>query len=394
VLGLSGDPPPFRCLSVPLDGGLLHAYRDELSIQALEDALDGLAEAIASTPGFPTCTVLCRPSPEPVLSLWGELTEGEFSRLTAQAASLAGTLRRLRYVEGPEVEALCERLAGALRDRLGGDRLAGARFVALPRGGIRVLAMLAYLLDLDREQLAPGLEEAGTVVVVDDVAHTGHRFGKFLAGLPAREVVFAHLLSSPGLRRAVEAREPRVSVCVAASDLEEPEDAAPDSDREGLAARLDPPRYLVAPSVHVAFPWSEPDTTCLDPATGAAIVGWRVVPPSLCLANRVRRERPGGSRVRRQPEGGGPLRPSARALFLDADDRVLVADRETGEILALEGAGAEIWNAIVALGSTEAVRERLRAAYGAPEERLRADLGALVEELTARGLLEVADARS
>ncbi len=298
---------------------------------------------------------------------------------------MSQSLSRLTWVSGRQGLALCRRLARVLDERLDRSTLAESAFLAIPRGGHIVLGWLSYLLDLRREQLMPeAVRAAKRVVVVDDAAFSGHRFGQFISGLAAEEIVFAHLLSPDSLRRALLGAEPRVKHCIAARDVREL--SAP--ELPPLAERLrhlPPPRYWAGPTEMIAFPWGEPDGVTWDPDTGEPVRAFRLVPPEKCLGNHIQ---PGVTVVEvEEPTGDGPLRPSAQALWLLTPERSLLADRTTCEVLELEGAAATIWRSLLRTGDAARILADLRTEYDAPEATLRADLERFLAELTARGLI-------
>ena len=56
---------------------------------------------------------------------------------------------------------------------------------------------------------------------------------------------------------------------------------------------------------------------------------------------------------------------------------------------SLDEMGTEMWTALTGSDSIEAAYEKLLDEYDVEPERLRADLSELVEQLTAKGLLDV-----
>ena len=95
----------------------------------------------------------------------------------------------LRFVR----EMLSARLVpwpSQLVDSLGTETLSRCRFVALPRGGLFVLGMLAYLLDLRADRVGdvgesgirPGGSDSAPLVLVDDCALSGLRFSETSRG--------------------------------------------------------------------------------------------------------------------------------------------------------------------------------------------------------------------
>jgi hypothetical protein len=236
-----------------------------------EPPVVALARAVAASPGWPDgsdAVLMAHTGPQPRLIALGRFDRAGEDWLRCQAHALHHACGHLRYVGYPQVERDCERLADMLREELGKD-LTQAKFLAIPRGGFVVLSLLATLLDLDPEQMAPSCPpcpENRPLVVVDDCALSGVRFSQFLRGQDSSRIVFAPLCSPPELRSAIESREPRVERVLSAADV-------------GAAEAL-------------AFPWNEPDRAVWNPAAERWETAWRIVPPELCLKNRVARPIP------------------------------------------------------------------------------------------------------
>ncbi|MDF1523235.1 MAG: hypothetical protein P1P87_10495, partial [Trueperaceae bacterium] len=198
----------------------------------------------------------------------------------------------LRYVGYREAEAAAERLAEALVERFGHDALRGFRFTAIPRGGLIVLGMLAYALDLDPEQLTDGGPDDAVRVVVDDCSISGDRFRRYLDAHPGwRRLVFAPLVSAPELRAALPAAAPdRVLACLSADDLV---DRAPERLGADHAAWLERwrgrsagDRTWIGQPDPIVFAWNEPDLGFWNPATERREKGWSLVAPEHCLKHR------------------------------------------------------------------------------------------------------------
>lgn len=338
---------------------------------------------------------MVRAHSQPFLGVLGTFSAAEESWLHTQNAALDATCRYLRFLDFPQVLAACETLAERLARTLGGPALEDARFHAIPRGGLIVLGLLASRLQLRPEQLAPATGEAGDPdrlhVVVDDCALTGLRFGQLLRQTAARRIVFAPLYSPPELRQNLLAREPRVHACLSAGDigpLPLPPDFPgwPDDRRE----RADTVRYYVGQPEPIAFPWNEPDRSLWNPELEGYQSAWRLVPPELCLKNRLPSGAPAPA-VQLQPPGRagqGELRPAGQVLFGEVAGELVVCDLDSGECLQLTGSGADLWQALVRHGKLEGVVADLAARYEAPDGELRRDASRFVEELLARGLLE------
>lgn len=353
-----------------------------------------LARALSVSSSWPQAgpkALVVRDSPQPVLGVMGHFDAAERARLEALRRQLADALPRWRYLTYAEVEGACEQLASHLRERFGRSELKRFRFTALPRGGLIVLGMLAYLLELDQSQLESPHPHDLPLVVVDDCAISGLRFGRFLEHHHGEPVIFAPLFSHPELRQAVEARESRVAACVSAQLTH---DYAPDYYGDEYSAwkarwwkRSDPRAYWVGRPEQICFPWNEPDLAIWNPVTDQEERGWQLAPPELCLKNRPPADRePVPLQV--QPLGKGPLRPSGQALYGELSGRVILANLATEESVALDEVGSDMWKAMVEYGNIDSAAAALAQEYDADEATLQADLRGLSDELIARGLLE------
>jgi len=315
----------------------------------------------------------------------------ETGRLKALAAMLGRTTQTARYVGYQQAERDCEVLAARLLACHPRADLARFSFVPIPRGGLIVLGILSYLLDLAPEQLAVGRPAESPVVVVDDCALTGARFATALRELTGREIVFAHLYSHPDLRRAILRREPRVKACLAAHDLADlARDSYPEAEeyrrwRRRWRRRLGPDRYWYGQPELVAFAWSEPDRPFWTPMTGRVEDAWRLVSPHLCLKNRARFGAP--SELRR----AATWRVPPGVAYGEFDGVLWLCRSEGGQIFVLEGVAADIWRGLARWGETEAASAALVAGYEVDAADARSDLEAFAERLAAEGLLERID---
>ncbi len=362
-----------------------------------------LARALASSPVWKEmdeAVLAVRTEPPEGIAFLGHFSDEEVSRLEWLSTQLRSQLPHLSYVSWARAEEGVEALAARLVDRFGHREVREMRFAAIPRGGLIVLGMLAYALDLDSDRLfrpddgrGDG-EERGRepLVVVDDCALSGLRFGEFLrTRIPAAdEVVFAHLYSHPDLRKSIEEREPRVTAVLAARDLQ---DLAPALLEEELSqwrtrwdARSDDDAYWVGRPEHVAFAWGEPDLTFWDPSALTSRAGWRLVPPEACLKNRS-----GAAlsppRLQVQVPAKGRMRLAPGTFHGELDGRVLVAELESGQVVSLDGVAADLWRGFLRPGDPEVVLDRLEDRYEVSREQLRADADAFLRTLRERGLV-------
>jgi hypothetical protein len=353
-----------------------------------------LARALVSSPVWAEmeeAILVVRAEPPEGIAFMGRFSDEEAARLEWLPAQLEIQLPHLRYVSWTQAEADVDRLASALVERLGRQEVSDMRFVGIPRGGLIVLGMLTYALGLGSRHLAPK-EDGRPVVVVDDCAISGLRFGEFLRDrIPEAEtVVFAHLYSHPGLREAIEAREPRVGAVVAARDLR---DLAPElhpEDLQGWRSRWEERSpdgaYWIGQPEHVAFAWSEPDLGFWDASTGSTRVGWRLVPPEACLKNRSHTDA-SPSRLMIQMPAGGALRLAPGTFHGELDGRVLLAELESGQLVSLSGVAADFWREFLGSGEADGALDRLEARYDAPRAQLRSDAEAFLRTLLERGFV-------
>jgi hypothetical protein len=353
-----------------------------------------LARALVSSPVWAEmeeAILVVRAEPPEGIAFMGRFSDEEAARLEWLPAQLETQLPHLHYVSWTQAEADVDRLALALVERFGRQEVRDMGFVGIPRGGLIVLGMLTYALGLGSRHLT--LKEDGRpVVVVDDCAISGLRFGEFLRDrIPEAEtVVFAHLYSHPGLREAIEAREPRVGSAVAARDLR---DLAPEIHQEDLQEwrsrweeRSPDGTYWVGQPEHVAFAWSEPDLGIWDASTGSTRVGWRLVPPEACLKNRSHADA-NPPRLIIQTPAEGALRLAPGTFHGELDGRVLLAELESGQLVSLSGVAADFWREFLGPGEADGALDRLEARYDAPREQLRSDAEAFLRTLLERGFV-------
>ena len=343
----------------------------------------GLAEAVARVDIWDGCeaSVVARPDP-PAVAVIGYLTQTALENLDTVGWQIRDLLPRTRVLDYPAIEELVERLAARMTDTLGIGFIESAAFTAIPRGGHIVLGMLSYVLGLHPGQIWPGQQEGQPVVVVDDVAVTGHRFGETLRQLGGREVVFAHLLSHPDLRSAIEHAEPSVTACVSADDLH---DHGPAHLGASYAAwrngNITPRRYWIGLTDHVVTPWGETNVGLWQESPEDARLGIQLAGAS-SLRGRWSGEEP-RLPVRVQQRGKFPVSPSDHTLFGRVGDEVVVGRSDGGPVSRLSGLGAEVWMTIVRWGDPDVARSRLDLSADDAEE-----FDDLVRSLLELGLLK------
>ena len=296
----------------------------------------------------------------------------------------------VRHVTYRQAEAATKQLAAQLARAFGSVELSRFQYAAIPRGGLIVLGMLSYILDLKPEVLLSPPADA-PLVVVDDCAYSGARLAQFLDSVDSNEVVFAHLYSHPDLRAAILREEPRVVACLAAHDLRDlaPERYPNAEDYQAWRARWQQrarrPVYWMGLPEMVIFPWSEPDRPVWNPVTERVEDGWWFTAPDRCLKNWARLGVPPNAEV--QPT----LRSPDEVAFQFHDDKVILCDMRTEQVYGLEGVAANMWRALAGYGDLDVAVAYLAPQYEVDEVRLRQDLRAFAHELLAKGLLERID---
>lgn len=298
--------------------------------------------------------------------------------------------RGMRNVTYQQAEAATKQLAAQLVQAFGRAELARFHYAAIPRGGLIVLGMLSYVLDLEPEVLLSPPADA-SLVVVDDAAYSGARFAQFLHSVNNEKVIFAHLYSHPDLRAAILQAEPRVIACLSAYDLQDlaPTRYAPESEyqtwKERWRQRARRPVYWMGLPEMVIFPWSEPDRPVWNPATKQVEEGWWLTAPDRCLKNWARLGVPPNAQAR------PTLRSPDEVAFHFDGDKVVLCDLRTEQVYGLEGVAADMWRALTGYGDLEVVAEYLLSLYEVDEKRLHSDLQAFTAELLDKGLLERID---
>lgn len=76
-------------------------------------------------------------------------------------------------------------------------------------------------------------------------------------------------------------------------------------------------------------------------------------------------------------------------LWRKVGDEILISDAGSETIFGLDGAGARMWQLIAEDGSIDAAVAVLAAEFDAAPDAIAADLNALIQDLLARGLVEV-----
>lgn len=320
-------------------------------------------------------------------------------------AILTSVLPWARRLDATAVDEACISLAEGLKAELSPDEVARATFVGVPRGGVIVLGMLSYLLDLAPGQLRVGpgfpaaVDASAPVVLVDDVTISGLRAAEAIGSVPTQaSLVLATLAAHPEARRALRGAHPRLRATLSAFDLD---DHAPDVHGDAVEAwrarwRARAPKgavWIGAPE-HVVFPWGEPEIATWNEVLGRADVAWHLFPPAATLKARGRAgdgDRHARACIQETVDTDGRYRPSATLLHARVEGGVLLIDVEDGTTYALEGSAAMCWTALLDVapeGSVmEAAARRLSDHFDVSMGRARRDVRAFRDDVLRAGLL-------
>lgn len=312
---------------------------------------------------------------------------GHDRRLALVRHAEAAAARR-RTVDNSEVEQLVEVLASRMLQELGADRVGELRFRAVPRGGLIVLGQLAYALGLGTDQLDADADDRRPLCLVDDCALSGRRIGGVLARLDGEQpIVFAHLLSAPTLRAAIERSDPRVE-CIAADDLVDHRSAAVDADAAGASweqrwgQRDSPGAYWRGQTDVIAFPWAEPDVAQWNETDGRLERGWRIQSPDRCLKTRYEL---GPARIGKSAARWRVPDDVVHGMF---DGELLLYRLADGSLHQPSAEGALIWRMVARYGDEDAAVQGLVDAYGLDATTAATDVAGFVDTLRRAGLLE------
>lgn len=329
--------------------------------------------------------IVVRSEPVPMLGILGYFDEAEVFSVEGIAWQLRYWSRHLFYADYRKVEEDCQRLAALLKDRVDEKVLSEASFAAIPRGGLVVLGILSYFLDLRPEQLQ-GEIEGRWLIVVDDCAISGARFQEFLSRSSAGDVIFAHLYSHPELRAGIRRTERRVHECLAVGDLN---DHAAEFFGDGYRdwqKRWDKRGgdYWKGLTERLCFPWTETDVAVWNSVSQEVEPGWRLMPYERCFKNR-----PDMSRVHIQEDREGPVRVAPGVLYAELEDEVLVADMTGGRMFVLKGPNGDAWKALLNGRGSPVGRESGGSGWKAKQPEC--DLDIYCGEFVEAGLLERRD---
>ena len=284
-----------------------------------------------------------------------------------------------------QVEAQVKQLAAHLLAEFGSD-VRYFRYKAIPRGGLIVLGMLAYILNLERKTFS--VRSPNTpLIIVDDCSLSGIRFHNTVRATKHQKIIFAHLYSNPSLRNSIENQEPRVIKCLAASDLQ---DMAPNYYKEKYHQwqqrwqQHQSVRYWLGLPELVIFPWSEPDFRYWNPVIQGVESNWRLTSPDRCLKNWGQLGLPPVKNSMPQ------FRSAYQVAYTisEKENEIILCDLQTEQVYGLKNIAADMWRTIVAYGNIDIAAKFLSAKYDVKDEILKQDLMNFVDELIFQGLLE------
>ena len=334
---------------------------------------------------MPESALQVRLSP-PEISVFGQFDPANIARLKALVWQTKYALHTLRYVGYADLEEDCRLLASRLNERFDRDQLSKYYFTCIPRGGLIVLGVLSYLLGLERWQLEPPPASDATLVVVDDCALTGKRFAQFLQEHQNNEIIFAPLYSSPELRSAITAQEPRVSACIGVHDLKSSEFLVQEDHGafQEIFRSPDKSDYWTGLTEYLCFAWNEPNFVFFNQVTQKVEGYWTLFPHEICLKNG-----PPRIPVTVRPDIRTEFRVSADVMTLQDDDAVTIDNLVTHDRYMVQGIAAEMWNILIECGTKEALLPKLLNEYDIDQVTLERDISDFIENLLSRGILTV-----
>ena len=366
--------------------------RTPLGLQDLKEdsVLQNLAIQIARFCALDVPHVIVyRVNPLPVLFALGYFEKEHISRLQKVANSIYWRASNLSYVTYRDAEEACRLLADQILRVLGSKKVEQAAFFGVPRGGLIVLGMLSYELDLDSNQVGPSSERE-IAVVVDDCALSGNRLGRFLRTLEDGQVLLATLFSNQNLRSAVCRSEDNVLDFVSAHELEDFSHLREDQDewRQQWISRDIGKRYWLGTVSPVAFAWGDPDNARWNSVTEQMERGPSVVPPASCLKTRYQEwSRDEYSQVKLQPSAKGPIKPPGSVVFGEVGESTIVANPEADVCIELEDTGAAIWHAMIKLGRRDDIVDSLLKDYDIDRTSLTSHVDRFLRHLEKNNLL-------
>lgn len=356
----------------------------------IDNVLDSLATVIALDERWnenKPPTLVIRSDPTPILAIMGYFDDAEQARIEGLTLQMHQMISRLRYVDYQQAERDCEILAGKLLNHYGRDELNDFCFVGIPRGGLIVLGMLSYCLNLKPEQLRYAPDKP--VVVVDDCSISGTRFGQFLQSVNNKRIAFAPLYAHPTLLETVMRQEPSVEYCISAHDLKDyaPEQFGEHYDvwRERWKTRSSNKRYWYGVPDYVCFAWNEPDSSIWNPISNVEELGWRIIPDEYCLKNRVK-QRKAVATIQHQPIAQGAVQLNDDVVFGILGDQIVGTNIALGENFSLTDVGADMWRELIDSSSIDTALRNLLKMYDVEEDILKPDLLDFINTMKLNGI--------
>jgi len=296
---------------------------------------------------------------------------------------------RPKFLTYHQVEEKVFILAEKLLHLLGQNEIYQFQYVAIPRGGVFILGMLAYILNIPASLIKQNLDQSMPVLVLDDCSLSGYRFAQFRQTLTdGQKIVFAPLFSHPNLRTAILSQERDVIACLSAENLKDlapeiyPTETAYHAWRQRWETRSESRLYWIGLPEVVVFPWNEPDQPVWNPETQQVEDNWRFTSPDRCLKNWGRLGLPPRSEKKvsvRVPDG---------VAYTVHQGDITLCNLEDETMYGLAGPSADIWRGLAAYGDLTAARDYVLELYEVDAERLTADIESLVQTLLEKGLLE------
>ncbi|WP_321422024.1 hypothetical protein [uncultured Methanobacterium sp.] len=306
-------------------------------------------------------------------------------RIMALISSLKSYKDNVKFVDYKSAEKDCEILASKILDKYPREKLESFCFKGIPRGGLIVLGMLSYALDLKPSQFVDSNDPTQPVMIVDDIALTGKRISQILNESKSSHLVIANLYSSPELRRSILNNEPNVKCCFSSHDLK---DRSLENHPQNYSTwkkkmnKILGNRYWIGELDMVCFPWSEPNYSFWNPVTKKVEDGWKYLPPHKCLKNKSIMRIPPHKSIKCDFH----LSPSV--IIGIFDDEILLFQKNTANIYSLNGTSAMFFRALVTYGNFETSLEYLVHEHNFDSSKLHNDLKKYVNDLLKNEILK------
>jgi hypothetical protein len=358
-------------------------------------SLSAVARAVQADWRVANLAFVVRRGSAPALFVFGDVDEPGRVRMDHLARQITRADHRAVYVGYAEARDLCAALAERLVDAYGARTVREFVYQPVPRGGLIVLGMLSYALNLTPDRLEISDDPGRPVVLVDDCVISGVRFTEHLSRVGDRRVICATLFAPADLLGA--SRDNNGVEFVAAQELSDraPDlyGAACDSWRRRWTERLGDRALWIGQPEYLCFAWNEPQSSFMNAATGELESGFRLVPPERCPGPALNTGTEPAD-VQFFHPGQGDLRAASGVVSLQLQDgRVAVAkfsagaaDRESACFQLDETAG-RMWALLRELPSVPEAAAQFCAEYDAPAGRMTEDMRRFADSLVSEGLL-------